>query len=291
MARYGDSIVCICPTQGLLGMPTAVIIHYTADGFLLVADGLSRCEVNGVFKPHRDDEQKIFPIIGEQSKFAFAVAGTARFTPDGISDDVVFDFYSQVSRLAANLDRRKLRDGIEYCDSLSASVRKSLKHSTDAARRAGKKVTYPTKPDQFGGGTIAFLFLGGFYAGVPHSSIFRFFHRNQELALPQKIATLVEGESRVHGSQKVGNLLKSNDPRFAQFRVPLPAKPSFRQLAHAEKNYIDACASEAGRAEDPENCLGIGGRVLAATVTAKDRFRWIPGFAPKGEASPENALT
>jgi len=281
MARYGDSIVCICPTQGLLGMPTAVIIHYTADGFLLVADGLSRCEVNGVFKPHRDDEQKIFPIIGEQSKFAFAVAGTARFTPDGISDDVVFDFYSQVSRLAANLDRRKLRDGIEYCDSLSASVRKSLKHSTDAARRAGKKVTYPTKPDQFGGGTIAHLILCGFYSGVPHGSAFRLFHRNQELALPEKRFTLVEGESRVFGSQKISDLLhKSSDPRFARFRVPRAAKPNFRQLADAEKNYIDACASDAGRAEDPENCLGIGGRVTAATVTAANGFRWIPGFEP-----------
>src|SRR5260370_40481889 len=93
------------------------------------------------------------------------------------------------------------------------------------AQEAGKPIRYPSNPDQFGGGMIAFLFLCGYYSRIPLHIVFRFFHRDQDLAVPEVVQRLVIRNSIISWAQIVSNLLyESPEPRFSEFpfRAAIP---------------------------------------------------------------------
>ena len=275
--RYGDAAVRICPTLGFLEMPTAIIAAYTPRGFFIAADGTSRREDHGVYTVLTEDEQKVFRIVDERACFGFAVSGTALFTPDDDDADIIFDFRLEIPKAANALRTTVCSDAMDYCRRLAESVNEQLNRSVLRARQAGKQVSYPSDQGQFGDGTIALLFLFGFYSGMPCGVIIRFFHRSQQLASPETVRRFVENDQGISGSDAVSHLLyESNDPRFAQFRFPFtPRNATFEEWSRLAKNYVAACASEHGRAADPEITLGIGGYVHSAKITRRGGFEWI----------------
>lgn len=275
--RYGDAIVCLCPTQRSFEMPTAIITAYTLGGMFIAADGRTRREHQGVLTVLNDDQQKIFHIADDRACFAFAVTGTAKFTPDDDDSDILFDFNAAVTDAANGLRHVACADALDFCNKLSTTINSMLERSVRNAQEAGKPIRYPSNSDQFGGEMIAFLFLCGHYSHIPLHIVFRFFHRAQNLAVPEVVQRLVVGNSIISGSQVVSSLLyESSDPRFAEFRFrpAIPGNLTFEEWATDAKNYVAACESEAGLAEDPVLCPGIGGHVHCAKVTP-DGFEWI----------------
>ena len=282
MVQYRDSVVCIIPTRTLFEMPTAIIAARTAQGFFVAADGRTRRDDGGVLTVERDDQQKIFPIGHDQIHFASALTGTARFTSEGNDTDVVFDFVPAIHRATDEMRNAICADALDYCGRVAEKITELLNESVTAARQAGKRVPYPSNPGQFGNDTIATLLLCGYYNHAQCGIIFRFFHRDQQLARPETIRRLVIGDSAILGPPNVGHFLyETDDLRFAEFRFrPLSRNPTFEELAIMAHNFVAACESQAGRDVDPELAPGVGGHVHAAVVTATAGFRWIPGFEP-----------
>ena len=256
-------------------MPTAIIAARLVNGFFLAADGRSRRENGDLVS---DYEQKVFSIENNASHFAFAVTGTARFTPDDDANDIVFNFNIAVQNAASELAPTSCADVSDYCDQLISLVNLSLRRKVENAQKAGKAVRYPGHSDQYEGCGIASLFLCGYYSGRGLGTFTRFFHRDQCLAAPMKLCRINLGRVVTFGSQKVDDFLSSNDPRFAAFQVPRTLNPDFRELAVGAKSYVAACDSEIGRVVDPVHCPGIGGYVHAATITPGRGFQWIKGF-------------
>lgn len=262
-------------------MPTAIIAAHTVQGFFIAADGRSRRDDGGVLRVLREDQQKIFPICDDHARFAFAVTGTAQFTSEGNDTDIVFDFVSGTHTAADELRSTPCLDALDYCNRLAQKTSESLERSVVNARQAGKRVSYPSDQGE-SGDLIALLFLCGYHHDTSCGIIFRFFHRNQRLARPETIGRLVIGGWTISGSGGVSRLLyDTNDARFTQFRSTHPAgNRSFEEWSAIARNYVSACESPAGLAVDPHLAPGIGGRVHAATVTAADGFRWVPGMEP-----------
>jgi hypothetical protein len=277
MARYGDTAINIwfSPSRRHFQMPTAIIVCRLANAFFIAADGRSRRENGDLVSDH---ERKIFSIEVGPARFAFAVTGTARFTPDNDAEDIVFNFNIEIQNAAQELAKIECADAIDYSDRLINLVNVSLKRAVENAQKAGKPVSYPSNPENYEDGSIVSVFLCGYYARWALGMVVKFFHREQRLAEPTKLTTIGVGNSAISGSKEVDNCLTLNDPRFAAFRFQLPASPSFEELAAYAKAYVAACNSDAGRAVDPILCPGIGGHVHAATVESQSGFRWIPGY-------------
>jgi hypothetical protein len=250
-------------------MPTAIIIAHNPEGFFIAADGRSLCNRHGVKTVFRDDEQKIFPIVNERACFAYAVTGTARLTSDNDDTDVVFDFNSAVSEAANDLKRVTCISSLDYFGRLAELVKESIQRSIADGRKAGKQVIVPNERDQFGDGMLARLFLCGYYSKLPYGAIVRFSHIDGNLEPPETLQRLAVGESSVSGSNVVGRLLQV-DPRFARFRLAPNAS-----LAQFARNYVAACESAEGLAEDPEICPSIGGHVHCAKITQDRGFEWL----------------
>jgi hypothetical protein len=262
-------------------MPTAIIAAHTIQGFFIAADGRSRRDDGGVLRVLRENQQKIFPIRDDHARFAFAVTGTAQFTSEGDDTDVAFDFISGTHEAANELRITPCLDALDYCNRLAQGIGESLERSVVNARQAGRRVNYPSNQGQFGD-LIALLFLCGYHHDTSCGIIFRFFHRNQRLARPETIQRLAIGDWTIGGPPEVSHLLyDTNDARFTQFRSIHPARNrSFEEWSTTARDYVSACQSPAGLAVDPQLALGIGGRVHAATITAVDGFRWVPGMEP-----------
>jgi hypothetical protein len=124
------------------------------------------------------------------------------------------------------------------------------------------------------------MFWVGFYLGEPSAVTVRFFHRRQKPGYPQVLfERLSQGnQPTTYGSPIVDNLLhRTQDPRFAQWRTTKP-ETEFSTIASAaewSKNYISACASEAGGQADPETCNAIGGHIHIAKITLAGGFNWL----------------
>lgn len=277
MACFGGTAVEVLfsPNSTYFQMPTAIIATRLTSGFFLAADGISRRESGELVS---DREQKIFRIQNDQAHFAFAVTGTARFTPDDDANDIVFNFNRAVQNAGRELVLSPSADVVDYCDRVINLVNETLKREVEDAQKAGKAVRYPSIPDQYEGSTIASLFLCGYYSGGGYGIVSRFFHREQCLASPMGLGLIELERLVISGSKEVEDCLSSNDPRFAVFQAPRTKTPNFRELAVRAKSYVAACASDVGRATDPVHCPGIGGYVHAASVTPGRGFQWIKGF-------------
>jgi len=264
-------------------MPTAIILAHTTQGFFIAADGRTRRDDGGVLTLLRDDQQKIFPICDDRARFAFALTGTAHFTSEGDDTDVVFDFISAIRQAADEMKVAAHHDAVDYCNHLAERINDLLERSVVNARQAGKRVPYPSNPSQFGNGMIAMLFLCGYYDRASCGVGVHFSHEDQQLARPERIEF---GASVISGPPNVGHLLyETDDPRFAAFRfTPLSRDPSVEEWTIIANNFVRACESQPGIDVDPELAPGVGGHVHAATVTARDGFRWIPGFEPVGSS-------
>jgi hypothetical protein len=256
-------------------MPTAIIVVRLASAFFIAADGRARRENGDLVS---DNERKIFSIENGPAHFAFAVTGTARFTPDDDANDIVFNFNVAIQNAALELATTRCADAIDYCDRLVKFVNVALKREVEKAQSAGKAVSYPSNSDGNEGSTIVTLFLCGYYFGGALGVVVRFFHREQCLAEPIVLGQIGLGNSVVSGSKQVDDCLGANDPRFAPFQFRLTSNPGLEELAAYARNYVAACSSDQGQAVDPIYCPGIGGNVHAASVDPLNGFRWIPGY-------------
>jgi hypothetical protein len=266
-------------------MPTAIVTANTPQGFFLAAGGLARKETHGAFTVLSEKQQKVFEIRDESAHFAFAVTGTAAFSPDG-EENIIFDFNTAIPKAANDLKEAVCADVTNYCQRLAKAVNKMLRDSVVAARADGKTVTCPTNPDPSNQGhsLIAMLFMCGYYFQRPYHVLFKFFHRNEAIAAPLIAHIFQVGEYTISGSNIVANLLyQTNDRRFSQFRHSLQNAEAltFLEWATIAKDYVAACESPDGLAADTQICPSIGGQVHAATVTTAHGFKWIPGFEPK----------
>lgn len=257
-------------------MPTAIVRLYTPEGWVIAADGRKgNTETGEVW----DDTQKIFPICGPGKSLAYAIAGDA-----GISDhthrNIGFSFLTEMANAVCPLPTSNADDLMTFAEHISKPVYERLcearRNDAIVPFREIDTVREPPHP----GFTIASVFFAGFYSGAPSAVRVRFFHRRQNPGFPRVFfESLLQGrQPQIYGSPVVGNLLcKTEDPRFARWRT-IPTGAEFTTIANAAawaKNYISACASEAGRQEDPETCNAIGGHIHIATISPTTGFHWL----------------
>jgi hypothetical protein len=252
---------------------------YSAEGFAVIADGLSIDPQTKV--PLRKNNQKIFPAGGCGRAVVYALYGTTRITGSygphpnlNLSDEV-----QQAVMDLSNYDPADLRAyAAEVCDRLQKRLAE-CKCNLEYPR------TYPVVgfPGRF---EIVRVFFRGFYRGSPAKVDVNIIHENGEPAIEAFNLPLKAGLSTV-GSQKVHDALLMRlhfDPSLAQFRIPAMEKYdkdlTLDEMVSIGANYIRACESEAGRKIDPDIAPTIGGRVHAVRITAKGGAAWVRDYEP-----------
>ena len=249
-------------------MPTAIVSHYTTSGFVISADGKT--------SDGSESTQKIFEIEGAPA--AYALYGNSIAFGNGKDDD-------QPSPLHLGDEIGKLLNSgsvpIGDLIACGAQLAKEL-HATILKAKENKLIVYPSRPSDIDGGvSIANVFLFGYSKGSPVEVDITFRHREQLLSEPRVDGTDPRRvrNPRVWGCDKVWELLRSGDYRFARFGgVRLPPKPEEISLLDAAKlgeNYIWACDSYEGRKwGDPQICSSIGGHSHVAAITPTG-FCWL----------------
>jgi hypothetical protein len=260
-------------------MPTAIMDGYSAEGFAVIADGLSTDPRTKI--PLRKTNQKIFPAGGCGRAVVYALYGTTRITgrygshPNlNLSDEA-----QQAVMDLSNYDPADLRTyAAEVCDRL----RKRL---TECKRNIEYPCICPAAgfPGRF---EIVRIFFRGYYRGAPAKVDVQITHENGEPAIEPFILPLRAGLMTVC-SQKIHDALLMRlhfDPSLAQFRIPPMEKDdkdlTLDEMVSIGANYIRACESEAGRKIDPVVAPTIGGRVHAVKITGHGGAAWVRNYEP-----------
>ena len=259
-------------------MSTAIAKHYVYEGFVIAADGRKRdSETHAIIS---DKTQKIFEIPGMQ--IGYALMGTVELSPEN-SEEITFDFCSQIVNGIADLGQRTFKDLLEYATALSNQINGHLAE----ARRMGIIGPYPaqTSKMQGPGYDIVRILLDGYYNGTPSRVHVRFFHENQSLSPPQRdrepLGPLVLGpEALLH------LILDENNQRFARYRRPWDG--TLHGAIEACKNCVRAFSGPEALEIDSEASSGVGPNVHIATITPATGFQWVEGFKP-GEGNALNA--
>jgi hypothetical protein len=163
------------------------------------------------------------------------------------------------------------------------------------AKRGGSFSRYPSpEPPRLGelGHTIVRIYLDGYFNGQPFRTGIRFYHVNQELAWGQTFHDLSHCyKTALSGPRQVAYLLfETEDTRLDRYRTDAcrligrrgknpDTVITLQDAIDAARNFIAASSDPvASEIEGKDNYRRIGGRIHIATVTAKDGFRWVPGY-------------
>ena len=271
------------PSRECIAMPTAIIDGYIAEGFALIADGLSTDPETKV--PRRKNNQKVFPAGGSGRMLAYALYGTAKIS-GRYGPHPALDLSDEAQQAVMELVNYDPADLLTYATEVCGRLQKRL------AEWKGR-IEYPcTAPDLGNPGQFVILqvFFRGFYRGAPAKVDVKIVHKDGAVAIEAFSLPLRIGFMTV-GSQKVHDALLTRlyfDPSLAAFRIPAMEKNdddlTLDDIISVAASYIRACESEAGRKIDPDIAPTIGGRVHAVTITMRDGARWAEGYAhPNGE--------
>jgi hypothetical protein len=210
-------------------MPTAIVKHYTTDGFVLTADGKTS---DGSLTT-----QKIFEIKGAPA--AYALYGNSVGFGNGKDDGEPSPLHlgTETERLfnSGNLPVGDLLHcGQQLGAALNAIISKAKAHGL---------VVFPSRPVEGGIVILANVFLFGYSNGLPTEVHLTFWHRQQRLGDEdvRPVDPCHPPNPRVWGSPSVWNSLLSSDYRFARFGgIKLPPKPEEIGLLDAKlgENYI-----------------------------------------------------
>jgi hypothetical protein len=257
-------------------MSTAIVRSYHQDGFVVMADGrrTDTADPSVVI----DTTQKIFDLSDGNNQIACSIAGVAIINGCQ-SNEAILDLGSEVLKGASALSGQRFRDMFEFGIQLARPI-----NILFSQIKAGKKLRqYPSLPPQFGdhGSAIAFLYLDGFFDGVPSRVGITFLHKDQTLIDPHVVAEPVSiGARDIMAPRKIIKLvLHSPDPRFEAYRPTRGHCGSLDDEVTIFKNFILACSDPEALKIDAR-CAGIGGHIHAATITLAKGFRWVPGFEP-----------
>ncbi len=247
---------------------TAIFVHYTREGFIIVADGRQGYEGEGG-PPPNEEQQKIFSISDPGKTLAWAFFGYMQAL--GADNSILFNFHEATRVSIDSLRRRRPANADQYMRLLGQQINDSL-------ARSGV-TTYPDADNE---GSIAKLVLAGYYKRKRTLYEVRFFHRQQQLAKKPKIQELdISHTPAIWGSIPLLNLLVSGkDSRLLKYRTQGFEKlrmHSSLSLAEAQEmavKYIEACSDPIAADIDPL-AHTIGGHTHCARVTRREGFKWV----------------
>ncbi len=254
---------------------TAIFVCCTAEGSIVAADGREQHGKQII----SDSAQKIFKISGSGKALGYAVAGTLKVYHPNALNSPLFEFSKAVSTAAVELDRQCSLRFAAYVKRLAARV-------NDALHDLKKGGIVDRYVDEDGEGTIAKVFIAGFYDRMPVRALIRFFHRNQILAEnPETHAQRFNPTVYAYlGSTPIWELLRNFDPRLSLYHCSAFQKLvaeddlSLTEAKQAGESFIRACSDPIAPSIDPE-CASIGGHLHLATVTEASGFQW--GIPPR----------
>jgi hypothetical protein len=260
----------------IIPMPTAIVGCYTPEGFVIAADGRSlKSDDDSVIS---DQVQKVFPLSCVNGAFAFALSGNAVLGTDDNTEEVV-NLISALNRSAKRIKFRQFRSPADYVAALCSPVNLAVRE----AREARKITSYPgvggikCSPYEYGT-TIANVLVMGYHEAHPCQIHARFFHEDQVLKDPQ-IHVDQSGEPYFFGSREILEMLNSDDPTFAPYRVPMLERDGqispIDYAVEVGRKYIEACSTPEALSIDEPTCRAIGGHIHIAKVTRENGFHWI----------------
>jgi hypothetical protein len=243
---------------------TVIAVSYSDAGFAIGADG------RGTWSDgrHKDDEQKIFPALGENLVAAFAVTG-----------------------VMANVDGTfsLINESVETAKEMQAV--KGIVSYEDYARQFTRRVMVRMESAQ-AQNRYDFINDDGF--------IWRFLFCGYFLKLPFSYVSTIGTESGkklgFHGeprsvekspwgslSATVAQLVYGNvDPRFSRYSVQIGPNSPLEDGILCVEELVEACLSPIAKAVDPKYCADLGGDVHVATVTPQHGFKWAkPPASPR----------
>lgn len=251
-------------------MSTAICRIFTSEGFIVAADG--RKFVTGPHSEIKNDTQKIFCLETPGGKLAYSLGGTVGLGPDD-SDEIVFPFRRETEKAAREI-KGQPANLHEYAQRLSASMHRELLAVQGRIDFDGGE-TEPTLP----GSTIAWIFLDGYFNGQPSRASLRFFREDQVLPTPEVYRESDNvGDPLGYGSEKIfREVFKTDNPQFAQYRKPklLSDQVTLEYAREMAEGYIRAFADPEAQRLDLSRCLGVGGHIHIAKVTALHGFEWV----------------
>ena len=275
---FSDEGVVVVP------MSTAIVRIYTKDGFILAADGRGSKAIEKT--ANRDNEQKVFPMVGKGRALAYAMQGMMSITDLEIKS-VVVDLAEIVQDSIEACSKTKSHHNLDwYAHKFAHLVQQKLTAQINGLPDYSFPVVVANDPEIF-----LQLFLCGYYRGVPSDSIISFRHENHKVTHPDFHNFIPISPLGIFGSGIVSDLLfKTKDARFAEFRTDAVRKVAEIMMKIAPDkwdsltledgvdiatNYIRACDSEEGREVDNQSCSGIGGHIHVAEITEGHGFRWV----------------
>jgi hypothetical protein len=251
-------------------MPSAVVLTFTSEGFVIAADGLARDD-NG--EPISRTTQKIFQAGG--LPLGFSLCGRASFDSKNSKNDL--NLLNDAPYEVAAISGSKYHDLSSFAFSFGQHLYALLRKRFDA----GDMEPLPEKDSDRQADEHHFLhvFLAGYFNGQPDWQFLTFRHRMQELRQPLLRNKPLQKGPLIYGSREVENrLFRSEDPALALYRVKgfqESEHPSLSDGIEAAKNYIRACCDPEIAKFDPKVCAAIGGHIHVAKVTEQNGFEWV----------------
>jgi hypothetical protein len=258
-------------------MATAIVRAYCDDGFVVASD--ARFSDFATRKVISDHVQKIIQIGNKP--LAYVMMGITKLghRNEQALDQVLFDFNSEVSKAVKSISIRESWSLEHFANRISRPVNATL---SQVCQSGDVDLDFTLPPDNRRGTTIVNLFLDGYIGGLPSRARVRFYHQDGAVAQPE--VSIEDSESGMvwyYGSTIVADAFMEGNPDFQKYKVQPQRHFSGAISQHIglALGYIETCASPDGLRLDPQ-CWSIGGRPMAATITPKDGFQWVPDYGP-----------
>jgi hypothetical protein len=241
-------------------MPTAIVMIYTRDGFVVASDGKGSGG-RGI----SDGEQKIFEASGPDWCLACGVSGAASAI-DAAGQDVFKDEYAHIIDQLKLLNPQNL---IDYADNFISKV---------GAFWYPEVSTQPNLPR-----TSMKVQLAGYFKGQP-GIVERNIFFDRDGFPPAKTLNICyprPGQESCVGSPPIKRLILAGNDDFQKFKTvgltKMEAKDpsiSLQEAMEAATQYIEACKSPKAREIDPY-CETIDGLICTAVLTPTKGFEWV----------------
>ena len=247
-------------------MPTAIVIIYTNDGFVVASDGYG----DRYQGPPALMEQKIFEIKDPAFSLVYGVSGAASFLVKdpytGIENDVFKRNYEQAIAELKNWTWSDLRDYVnEFVRLVGPTLGKEF--SARDSRTQEMEVQF-----------------AGYFKGEPAMAERNIFYSRDGYSVKEERSWCPPGptERSIVGSPHVTRgLLSAEDDAFSRFKTVGWKKVydcdwnlSFEEAVESATQYIEACKSPEAREIDSK-CKAIGGFTWVAKVTKANGFEWL----------------
>lgn len=238
----------------LTDMATSIVRIYTAEGFVVAADGR---EYNPITKSvGRDNCRKIFTISQERRRFTYAISGTNMLTLPG-QRSASFDLLPVIHQVFTNLCDGEFENLEDYCTAAGKAFRSLPARQTDI----------PT-----------ILYMDGYSGRTPQRAYINIFHDGRR---PERFPEEIHaGSTPGCGSTTIFNML-ANQTRgpIARYRsASWNVRRNERSLSDAieiAKSWMNAHCSPEAIQIDPVNCMAVGGTAHLCINRPTGEFEWM----------------